>query len=90
MNTLVSIQPLVLGELNRALILPSSTTINGTNINLSDLENYSSDDIKKEEDSAKQKLKELEDKIKKMEEASKLKELKEKQEKEKEFYRQAE
>ncbi len=80
---------MVLGDISRPLILPNTTNINGTNINLSDLESYSSDEIKKEEDSAKQKLKELEDKIKKMEEAAKLKELKEKQERENEFYRQA-
>lgn len=69
--------------------MPLTTTINGTNLNLSDLDNFSSDEIKKEEDSAKQKLRELEDKIKKMEEAAKLKELKEKQERENEFYKQA-
>lgn len=89
MNTLVPIQPLVLADITKPLILPSTTTINGTNLNLSDFESFSSDEIKKEEDSAKQKLKELEDKIKKIEEAAKLKELKEKQEKENEFYRQA-
>jgi hypothetical protein len=60
---------LVLADSTRPVILPSTTTLNDTNLNLQDLDSFSSDDIKKEENEAKQKLKALEEKIKKMEEA---------------------
>lgn len=60
---------MVLADSTRPVILPSTTTLNDTNLNLQDLDSFSSDDIKKEENEAKQKLKALEEKIKKMEEA---------------------
>ena len=50
-------QPLVLADSTRPVILPSTTTLNDTNLNLQDLDSFSSDDIKKEENEAKQKLK---------------------------------
>ena len=60
---------MVLADSTRPVILPSTTTLNDTNLNLQDLDSFSSDDIKKEENEAKQKLNALEEKIKKMEEA---------------------